>query len=164
VSGKVVSSSSLAGSVAAVAFICNHCPYVKYIQEELARFGNECHEQGVKLVAISSNDPAAYPEDGPERMAEEARRAGYAFPYLFDAEQSVARAFRAACTPEFYVFDASGKLAYRGRFDDASPKSKAAPTGKELRAAVAALRAGRKPSEDQHPSIGCSIKWRAEPA
>ena len=160
VTGTDVASSSLLGSISVVAFICNHCPYVKHIQAELARFGAECSSQGVKMVAISSNDSAAYPDDGPERMAEEARRAGYAFPYLFDEEQSVALAFRAACTPEFYVFDRKGSLAYRGRFDAASPKSGAAPSGNELRAAVQALQRGERPSAEQQPSVGCSIKWK----
>ena len=161
VSGNTVSSSSLRGSISVVAFICNHCPYVKHIQVELARFGAECTSQGVKLLAISSNDAAAYPDDAPERMAEEARRAGYAFPYLFDEEQSVALAFRAACTPEFYVFDQKGLLAYRGRFDAASPKSSTPPSGDELRAAVQSLQRGQRPSAEQQPSVGCSIKWKA---
>lgn len=160
-SGKTISSSTLAGSIGIVAFICNHCPYVKHIRSALAAFGRECEQKGVELLAISSNDPVAYPEDSPERMAEEARSAGYTFPYLFDEDQSVARAFNAACTPEFYVFDRNGKLAYRGRFDEATPKSTATPTGRELRAAVDALLAGRAPSPDQKPSIGCSIKWKS---
>jgi peroxiredoxin len=161
VNGRLVSSSTLEGSVAVVAFICNHCPYVKYIRSELAAFGRQCETDGVKLVAISSNDARSYPEDAPERMAEEARSAGYPFPYLFDEAQSVARAFGAVCTPEFYVFDRQGSLAYRGRFDEATPKSGAAPTGKDVRSAVAALLAGNSPSSDQKPSIGCSIKWKA---
>jgi peroxiredoxin len=159
-SGSIVSSSSLLGSISVVAFICNHCPYVLHIQAELARFGTECEGLGVKLVAISSNDSAAYPADAPDRMAEEARRAGYEFPYLFDEDQSVALAFRAACTPEFYVFDAQGSLAYRGRFDAASPKSSSPPSGDELRAAVQALKRGQLPSDEQRPSVGCSIKWK----
>jgi peroxiredoxin len=161
VTQSTVSSSSLLGSISVVAFICNHCPYVKHIQAELSRFGKECANGGVKLLAISSNDVTAYPDDAPEAMAEEARRAGYVFPYLFDEDQSVARAFRAACTPEFYVFDAKGLLAYRGRFDGASPKSSTPPSGDELRAAVESLKRGERPSADQRPSVGCSIKWKA---
>jgi len=155
------SSASLRGSVSVVAFLCNHCPYVKHIQPELAAFGRECAGRGVKLVAVSSNDVASYPEDGPTKMTEEARRAGYDFPYLYDEEQAVAKTFRAACTPEFYVFDQQGKLAYRGRFDATTPKSGGKPTGADLRAAVDAVLAGKSPSGDQKPSIGCSIKWKA---
>lgn len=166
VTGVQVSSSTLLGSIGVVAFICNHCPYVKHIQAELSRFGRDCAAQGVKILAISSNDTAAYPDDAPEHMAEEARRAGYTFPYLFDEDQSVALAFRAACTPEFYVFDAQGRLAYRGRFDATSPKSGTAASGDELRAAVHALSRGERPSDEQRPSVGCSIKWKPgrEPA
>jgi peroxiredoxin len=160
-SGKPVSSDTLRGSIAVVAFICNHCPYVKYIQSALATFARDYAAKGVKLVGISSNDAVRYPDDAPERMAEEAQRAGYAFPYLFDDEQEVARTFRAACTPEFYVFDAQSKLAYRGRFDEATPNSGVKPTGKELRAAVEALLAGQAPSPNQVPSIGCGIKWKS---
>ncbi|HMJ12491.1 MAG TPA: thioredoxin family protein [Polyangiaceae bacterium] len=159
-SGSPLSSDSLRGSVSVVAFICNHCPYVKHIRAELARFGRECAERGVKMIAISSNDITAYPDDAPEPMAQEAKLAGYTFPYLFDEDQSVARAFRAACTPEFYAFDAQGLLAYRGRFDAASPKSDAPPSGNELRAAVDALLRGDRPEAEQKPSIGCNIKWK----
>jgi hypothetical protein len=114
----------------------------------------------VKVVGISSNDVVSHPEDGPVQMAEEARRAGYGFPYLYDEDQSVAKQFRAACTPEFYVFDAAGKLAYRGRFDESTPRSAAKVTGADARAAVEALLAGKAPSPDQKASIGCSIKWK----
>ena len=161
VTKSTVSSSSLLGSISVVAFICNHCPYVKHIQAELSRFGEECANGDVKMVAISSNDVTAYPDDAPGPMAEEARRAGYTFPYLFDEDQSVAQAFRAACTPEFYVFDTKGLLAYRGRFDGASPKSSTPPSGDELRGAVQSLKRGERPSADQRPSVGCSIKWKA---
>jgi thiol-disulfide isomerase/thioredoxin len=161
VSGRLFDSESLLGSVAVVAFLCNHCPYVKHIQGELAAFGRHAAGLGVKMVAVSSNDPTTHPEDGPEAMAEEARRAGYAFPYLYDEAQDVAKKFRAMCTPEFYVFDRAGTLAYRGRFDGATPRNGVSPTGAELRAAVDALVRGASPSADQKPSIGCSIKWRA---
>ncbi len=161
VSDRSVASAELLGRPSVVAFICNHCPYVKRIREGLADFGRYCAEQKVGLVAVSSNDPGSHPEDGPEPMSVEARNAGYTFPYLFDATQDVARAFDAACTPEFYVFDAEGRLAYRGQFDDARPKNDVKVSGADVRSAVAALLAGRAPSPEQKPSIGCSIKWKA---
>ena len=160
VSGRMVSSAELSGTPSVVMFICNHCPYVKRIREGLADFGRYCVERGVHVVAVSSNDPGTYPDDAPDKMALEAKSAGYSFPYLFDDSQSVAKAFRAVCTPELYVFDLDGKLAYRGRFDQASPKNDAPVTGSDARAAVDALLAGRQPSAEQHPSIGCSIKWK----
>jgi peroxiredoxin len=146
--------------VLVVMFICNHCPYVKRIQQGLSEFGRYCSERGVPVVAISSNDPGTYPDDAPGKMALEAKSAGYDFPYVFDESQEVAKAFRAVCTPEFYVFDAAGRLAYRGRFDDATPKNDVPVTGRDARAAVEALLAGKRPSPDQQPSIGCSIKWK----
>lgn len=160
VTSTVVDSESLTGKVAVVAFICNHCPYVKHIQKELAEFGRHVLDRGGRMVAVSSNDVTSHPEDGPERMAEEARRAGYPFPYLYDEAQSVAKAFRAACTPEIYVFDTEGRLGYRGRFDESTPKNQAKVTGRDARAAVDALLSGKSPDPDQRPSIGCSIKWR----
>ena len=156
-----VSSEDLAGKPCVVAFICNHCPYVKHLRTGLADFGRYCQERGVGRVAVSSNDPAAYPEDAPDKMAAEAIASGYTFPYLFDETQNVARAFNAACTPEFYLFDAQGLLAYRGQFDEARPKNTVPVTGTDLRAAVDAVLAGRVPAPDQKPSIGCSIKWKA---
>jgi hypothetical protein len=161
VSGQGVGSEGLLGRPSVVAFICNHCPYVKHLRAGLADFGRYCAEQKVGLVAISSNDPGSHPEDGPEKMALEAKSAGYSFPYLFDETQDVARAFNAACTPEFYVFDAVGRLAYRGQFDEARPKNSEPVTGADVRAAVEALLRGAIPGPDQKPSIGCSIKWRA---
>jgi peroxiredoxin len=155
-----VASDALLGAVSVVAFLCNHCPYVKHIQQELAAFGRDCESRGVKLVGISSNDVTSHPEDGPSQMTEEARRAGYTFPYLYDEDQSAAKQFRAACTPEFYVFDAAGKLAYRGRFDESTPRNAAKVTGADVRGAIDALLAGKAPSLDQKPSIGCSIKWK----
>jgi peroxiredoxin len=160
VSGRTVSSSELAGKPSVVTFICNHCPYVKRIRQGLADFGRYCAERGVPVVAISSNDPGTYPDDAPEKMVLEAKSAGYSFPYLFDESQSVAKSFRAVCTPEFYVFDTNGKLAYRGRFDEATPKNDVAVTGRDAQAAVDALLEGKSPSADQRPSIGCSIKWK----
>ena len=161
VSGQSVDSASLAGRPAVVMFICCHCPYVKHIREGLAAFGRYCAEQGVGMVAISSNDVVAYPDDGPEAMALEARSSGYVFPYLFDESQAVARAFDAACTPDLYIYDAQGKLAYRGQFDDSRPKNTLPVTGADARAAVAALLAGAAPTTEQKPSIGCNIKWKS---
>jgi peroxiredoxin len=161
VSGRAVASDELGGKPLVVAFICNHCPYVKHIQRGLADFGRFCAERGVGLVAISPNDAAQYPDDAPDQMALEAKRAGYTFPYLFDETQTVARAFNAACTPEFYLFDAAGGLAYRGQFDEARPKNSVPVTGADVRAALEALLAGRAPSAEQKPSVGCSIKWKA---
>jgi len=161
VSGRVVASADFAGRPLVVAFICNHCPYVKRIRDGLAAFGRYASERGVGFVGVSSNDPAAYPEDAPDKMALEARAAGWSFPYLFDETQGTARAFQAACTPEFYVFDAQGALAYRGQFDEARPKNDAPVTGADVRAAVEALLAGQSPKSEQKPSIGCSIKWKA---
>jgi peroxiredoxin len=161
VSGKNVSSRSLLGKPAVVIFICNHCPYVKHIRQGLADFGRLCQERGVGMVAISSNDVGQYPEDGPDGMRSEAKESGYVFPYLFDESQQVARAFDAACTPDLYVYDAQGRLAYRGQFDDSRPKNDLPVDGKDARAAVEALLAGRAPSADQKPSIGCNIKWKA---
>jgi peroxiredoxin len=162
VSGREVSSEELAGKPSVVIFICNHCPYVKHIRAGLADFGRYCREKGVPMVAISSNDVTTYPDDSPEEMAREARESGYAFPYLFDESQDAARAFDAACTPDLYVFDAEGKLAYRGQFDDSRPKNGLPVTGRDARAAVDALLSGERPSEDQKPSIGCNIKWKRD--
>jgi peroxiredoxin len=160
VSGRNVSSAELAGRAVVVAFICNHCPYVQHLRSELARFGRDYDKRGVAVVGISSNDPASHPQDGPGPMAEEARQHGYVFPYLFDESQEVAKAFRAACTPEFYLFDPAGKLVYRGQFDDSRPGNGKPVTGADLRRAVDAVLKGEQPSPDQVPSIGCSIKWK----
>ena len=161
VTGTRVSSASLAGKPSVVFFICNHCPYVKHIRGGIADFGRFCQERGVGMVAVSSNDVAAYPADSPEAMAAEAREAGYVFPYLYDESQAVARAFDAACTPDLYIFDAQQKLAYRGQFDASRPKNNEPVTGRDARAAVEALLSGQAPTADQIPSIGCSIKWKS---
>jgi peroxiredoxin len=159
--GELVSDAYLRGQgPAVVAFICNHCPFVVHIRAGLVEFGSYCHAAGVRLVAISSNDVRTYPQDGPGPMAEEARRHGFTFPYLYDESQDVARAFDAACTPDFFVFDAAGKLAYRGQFDAARPSNSVPVTGADLRAAVEALLAGHAPSPEQRPSVGCGIKWK----
>lgn len=142
-----------------VMFICNHCPFFKHLRDELARFGRECQQRGVAVAAISANSPETHPDDGPEQMARERAEAGYTFPYLFDADQSVAKAYRAACTPDFYLFDAGLQLFYRGRFDESTPKNGRPITGTDLRGAVEALLSGGAPPEPQYPSIGCNIKW-----
>lgn len=161
VSGSVVSSSALSGKPAVVFFICNHCPFVKHIRAGIADFGRYCRDRGVAMVAISSNDATAYPADAPPVMAAEAADAGYVFPYLYDESQAVARAFDAACTPDLYIFDKDGKLAYRGQFDAARPGNDVPVTGRDARAAVDALLAGNSPELEQIPSIGCNIKWKA---
>jgi peroxiredoxin len=161
ISGELVSSATLTGKPAVVFFICNHCPFVKHIRAGISDFGRFCREHGVGMVAVSSNDARAYPADSPEAMAIEAKAAGYVFPYLYDESQAVARAFDAACTPDLYIFDARGMLAYRGQFDGARPKNDEPVTGRDARAAISALLAGNAPSSDQIPSIGCNIKWKS---
>lgn len=149
-----------------VAFVCNHCPYVKHIKEGFLAFAREYQPKGLGIVAISSNDVANYPDDSPEKMAEEVKEFNYPFPYLYDESQEVAKAYRAACTPDFFVFDKDRKLAYRGQFDDSRPKSDVPVTGKDMRAAVDAVLAGKEAPTDQKPSMGCNIKWKPgnEPA
>lgn len=143
-----------------VAFLCNHCPFVKHIRAGLAQFARQYTERGLALVAINANDVTTHPDDAPERMAEEIERAGYVFPYLFDESQGVAKAYRAACTPEFYLFDAERRLVYRGQFDDSRPGNGRPVTGADLRAAVDAVLAGKPVASDQRPSTGCNIKWK----
>ena len=143
-----------------VAFICNHCPYVKHIARELGLVTQQFMGRNVGVVGIMSNDIENYPEDGPEQMAQYARSVGWDFPYLLDEDQAVATAYRAACTPDFFVYDSDLRLSYRGQFDDARPSSSAAPTGADLRAAVNAAVAGTTPDTPQHPSMGCNIKWK----
>jgi peroxiredoxin len=143
-----------------VMFLCNHCPFVKHVQAELVRIASDYQPRGLAIVAISSNDVQRYPDDGPDKMAEEARRAGYTFPYLFDEEQAVAKSYSAACTPDFYLFDQQRHLVYRGQLDDSRPNSGVPVTGADLRAAIDAALAGTPPVERQLPSIGCNIKWK----
>jgi peroxiredoxin len=165
--GRVVAASDFDDRpVLLVMFICRHCPYVAHVRSGLADLGREYAGSEVAIVAISANDPETHPEDAPESLAEEARLAGYAFPYLFDEAQSVAAAYTAACTPDFFLFDRDRRLVYRGQFDDSRPRNDLPVTGEDLRAAIEAARAGRAVSEDQRPSLGCSIKWRPgnEPA
>jgi peroxiredoxin len=145
-----------------VMFLCNHCPYVKHIQKELAALVREYQGRGVAAVGINANDVLAYPEDSPARMAEVAWEVGFTFPYLFDEKQAVAKAYRAACTPDFFVFDRQRRLFYRGQFDDSRPRvEQPLPvTGRDLRAALEAALAGQPPPAVQKPSLGCNIKWK----
>jgi peroxiredoxin len=144
-----------------VMFISNHCPFVKHIRSQLAQFGLEYQPKGLGIVAINSNDVANYPDDSPAKMKEEVAAVGYTFPYLFDESQAVAKAYRAACTPDFFMFDHDFRLAYRGQFDDSRPSNDVSVTGSDLRAAAAAVLEGRQIAADQKPSIGCNIKWKA---
>jgi len=163
--GRTVSLADFKGRPALLMmFICNHCPYVKHVRHELARLGRDYQAKGVAIVAISSNDAAEYPDDSPERMREEKQQAGYTFPYLYDASQEVARAYRAACTPDFYLFNADRRLVYRGQMDGSRPGNDVPVTGADLRAALDALLAGRAVSADQRPSMGCNIKWKPKAA
>jgi len=143
-----------------VMFICNHCPYVKHLREALADFGSEFGPKGLGIVAISSNDVERYPADSPDQMAREAKEAGYGFPYLYDETQEVAKAYRAACTPDFFLFDGDRQLVYRGQFDDSRPGNDRPVTGRDLRAAADAVLAGKPVKGEQTPSIGCGIKWK----
>jgi peroxiredoxin len=161
VSGRPVSLADFAGKKALlVMFLCNHCPFVKHIRAELARLGRDYGEKGVGMVAISSNDAVNYPDDSPAKMKEEAKAAGYTFPYLYDESQAVARGYQAACTPDFFLFDAGRALVYRGQLDDSRPSNGIPVTGKDLRAALDAALAGKPPLPTQRPSIGCNIKWK----
>ena len=161
VSGKTNSLKELISPKATViCFICNHCPYVKHIQTALVNVANEYQAKGAQFIAISSNDIDNYPQDGPGRMREEAANNHYPFPYLFDETQEVAKAYQAACTPDFYIFDQNSKCVYRGRFDDATPGNDAAVTGKDLKAALDNVLNGLVVSHDQKPSMGCNIKWK----
>ncbi len=142
-----------------VMFLCNHCPYVKHVNAELVHVARDYLPRGAAFIAISSNDVTRYPEDGPEAMKQVAAEEGYPFPYLYDADQRVARAYDAACTPDFYVFDSAQALVYRGRFDGSTPGNGLPVTGAELRAALDAVLTGQTVPGDQRPSLGCSIKW-----
>jgi peroxiredoxin len=162
VDGKTVSLSDFAGkSGLVVMFICNHCPFVKHLRSALAEFGREYQAQGLGVVAISSNDITTHPADSPALMVEEAKSAGYTFPYLYDADQSVAMAYKAACTPDFYVFNREMSLVYRGQFDSSRPSNGQPITGADLRKACDAVLLGQPPLPEQRPSIGCNIKWTA---
>ena len=160
-SGKIVSLADFQDAPALlVIFMCNHCPYVKHIRHELSELAGEYQARLVAVVGINSNDAANYPDDSPVKMVEEVRNIGYAFPYLYDETQAVAKAYRAACTPDLYLFDRQRRLVYRGQFDDSRPGSGLPVTGTDLREALDAVLAGKPVSPNQRPSIGCSIKWK----
>jgi peroxiredoxin len=159
--GKIVKLSDFADAPALlVVFMCNHCPYVKHVADGLARLAQEYQRRGVAVVGINSNDVANFPEDAPEKMAAEAKLRGYTFPYLFDETQCVAKAYQAACTPDFYVFDRKRELVYRGQMDSSRPGSGVPVSGEDLRTALDAVLAGLPVSEQQKPSLGCNIKWK----
>jgi len=161
VTGKPVATKTVAGPKGLlVMFICRHCPFVKHVEEALAQFGRDYAGKGIGIVAISSNDAGNYPDDAPESLAQQARNLGFTFPYLYDETQEVARAYDAACTPDFFLFDGGLKLVYRGQFDDSRPGNGIPVTGTDLRGAIDALLQGRPISPDQRPSIGCNIKWK----
>ena len=160
VSGNTVNSSDYANKPLLAMFICTHCPFVKHVEDELAALGRD-YANDIALVAIGSNDADTYPDDSPEGLKEQAERVGFNFPYLYDEDQSVARAYSAACTPDFFLFDAEHKLVYRGRLDESRPGNGKAVTGEDLRAAIDAVIAGNAPSSEQYPSAGCNIKWKA---
>ena len=161
--GRVVSTEDVRDAPALlVAFICRHCPFVTHIRTGLADFAREYQARGLAIIAVNSNDIEAFPEDGPDGMREEAAGAGYVFPYLFDETQAVAKQFRAACTPDLYLFDKDRTLVYRGRFDDSRPRTQPPMpvTGRDIRAAVDAVLAGAAVAQDQKGSVGCNIKWK----
>jgi peroxiredoxin len=163
--GKIVALRDFDGAPAKlVMFLCNHCPFVKHVRPELARIGREYQPRGVAVIAISSNDVVQYPDDSPEAMAAEKRDAGYTFPYLYDESQDVARAYQAACTPDFFLFDRDNMLVYRGQLDNSRPSNGVPVTGADLRAALDAVLSGTPVSPEQKPSIGCNIKWKPDSA
>jgi len=143
-----------------VIFMCNHCPYVKHLRPALAEFAREFQPKGLAIVGINANDAERYADDSPEKMVDEVDSAGYSFPYLYDQSQETAKAYHAACTPDFFLFDKNRKLVYRGQFDDSRPGNNIPLTGKDLRTAAEAVLAGKEIKSDQQPSIGCNIKWK----
>ena len=160
--GKTVSLADFRGKPALlVIFMCNHCPYVKHVADALAKLAAEYQRKGVGVVGISANDIETHPDDAPAKMVEEAALRGYTFPYLYDATQEVAKAYRAACTPDFFVFDKDQRLVYRGQMDASRPNSGVPVTGEDLRAALDAVLADRAAPAEQRPSMGCNIKWKA---
>ena len=162
VDGSTVSAADFEGKNGLlVIFMCNHCPFVIHLRSALAEFSGEYQQKGLGIVGISSNDVSTHPEDSPEKMAAEAKSAGYSFPYLYDETQAAAKAYKAACTPDFFLFDKDLALVYRGQFDDSRPESGIPVTGADLRAACDAVLAGEAVSAEQKPSIGCNIKWIA---
>lgn len=161
VTGRLYSLDSFAGKTALlVMFLCRHCPYVKHVQDELVRLGRDYADRPVGIIGISSNDPAAYPDDAPDSLKELAQSLGFRFPLCFDQTQAIAKAYQAACTPDFYLFDQHRHLVYRGQLDDSRPGNDKPVTGRDLRAAIDAVLAGKPVDTHQKPSIGCSIKWK----
>ena len=161
VSGKKISLDELKSSKATVImFICNHCPYVVHVREELIRLANDYIPKGIAYIAISSNDIVNYPEDSPEKMKELALKMKFPFPYLYDESQEVAKSYHAACTPDFSIFDGQMKCVYRGQLDDSRPNSGIPVTGKDIRDALDAILKGEKVNKEQKPSMGCNIKWK----
>jgi len=158
--GRVVSDGDFARRALLVMFICNHCPYVQHVRPGLVQLGRDYEGSTLGIVAVSANDPEAYPDDAPEQLAEAARVYGFTFPYLYDTTQDVARAYTAACTPDFFLFDAEHRLVYRGQFDASRPGSAVPVTGHDLRRAIDAVLAAEPVPAEQYPSLGCSIKWR----
>jgi peroxiredoxin len=163
VTGKTISLKDVVSNKKAllVMFICRHCPYVKHVEREIARVGNDYASKGVAVVAISSNDVTGYPDDAPPKLKDQARELGFAFPYGYDETQNVAQAYKAACTPDFFVFDKDLLLVYRGQLDDSRPGNDAPVNGKDLRAALDHVLKGETPGADQKSSVGCNIKWKA---
>jgi peroxiredoxin len=162
VTGKTVRRDDFHGSTALlVMFICTHCPYVKHVEKGLAALGKDYQGKPVSIVAISSNDVTTHPDDSPAGMTRQAKTHGFVFPYLYDETQAVAHAYKAACTPDFFLFDADLRLVYRGQFDRSRPGNGIAVTGEDLRSAIDAALAGKPALKDQRPSIGCNIKWKA---
>ena len=160
VDGSTVGLNDFRGSPLVVIFLCNHCPFVKHVADELTRLANDYQPRGVAFVGINSNDVQHHPADSPEQMIHEAELRGYSFPYLFDEDQVVAKSYRAACTPDFFLYGKDHRLAYRGQLDASRPGNKVPVTGSDLRAAIDAVLAGKPPAEKQIPSIGCNIKWK----
>ena len=161
VSGRIVKSTDFSGKPLVVMFICQHCPYVRHVKDELARLGQDYANQKIAIVAISSNDVMKYPDDSPAHLKMMAEELKLNYPVCYDETQEVAKAYRAACTPEFYLFNSSGSLVYRGQLDDSRPKNGLPVTGKDLRAAIERTLAGLPVSGEQKPGIGCNIKWKA---
>jgi peroxiredoxin len=162
IDGKTVSLGDFKDAPALlVMFICNHCPFVKHVADELAKLGRDYQAQGAAIVAISSNDVGNHPDDSPAKMKEEASTRGYTFPYLYDESQTVAKAYHAACTPDFFLFDKQQQLVYRGQLDDSRPQSGLPVTGRDLRHALDAVLAGKPVNPEQRASLGCNIKWKS---
>ena len=161
VRGRTYSLDSFAGKAGLlVMFLCRHCPYVQHVQHGIAKLGQDYRDTGLGIIGISSNDPAHYPDDAPDRLKEMANRLDFTFPFCFDETQEVAKAYKAACTPDFYLFDRERRLVYRGQLDDSRPGNNKPVTGRDLRTAIDAVLAGKPVDTNQKPSIGCSIKWK----